>query len=270
MILQKGEGTIGTMSSRLAHSEPHATTFLPTGKNSWERRLRSSAPFITPLSLVLMIACGSGQTEPAAPGSESSSIPADTRPSSEEGTAAASTADEGDTWEEGDEKTPLATTPSTDHEAREVLYRVSPNGLKVQIEGSEFIPTAKAIKIDGRWGVQLSVTASTDAERALLSPSGGPLAFGGQVNRGKVEKFGDKREGSEIMTLDTDGPVTFTRTWPAEGEKGLAPGESLELQVGLWGLGPDAETMAPVRRFIVVKMTADTKGAEATIQPPAN
>jgi hypothetical protein len=176
-----------------------------------------------------------------------------------------------DTWEEGEDE---ASTPAGDstsgHEAREVLYRVSQRGLKVQIEGSEFLPKVEAVKINGRWGVRLTVTATTEAERALLSPDRGPLAFGGQVKRGTVESFGDQRSGNDVLMLTPENPVTFARTWPGAGERGLLPGESLELQVGLWGLGPDAETLGPIRRFVVVKMTADQQGAQPIVQPPAN
>lgn len=216
--------------------------------------------------------CG-GSAPPAleAPTPEASEEQAAETSASLEAPAPEKAKPEVDTWEEGDDQAAASEGDSASgHEPREVLYRVSQRGLKVQIEGSEFLPKVEAVKVNGRWGVRLTVTATTEAERALLSPDRGPLAFGGRVKRGTVESFGDRRSGDDVLLLTPEDPVTFARTWPGAGEKGLLPGESLELQVGLWGLGPDAETLGPIRRFVVVKMTADQQGAQPIVQPPAN
>jgi hypothetical protein len=150
---------------------------------------------------------------------------------------------------------------------RETVYRVSPDGLKIQIEGAEFVPKAEAIRVSGGWGVKLTVQATTKEERILYSAEQGPLAFGGYVSRSSREKFGDKRGGGGPMTL-APGPATqFSRTWPSAGEKGLASGETVELHVGLWGFGANEKDTRPVHKFVVVKMVGG-QGATPVITPP--
>ena len=150
-----------------------------------------------------------------------------------------------------------------------LLYRVSPEGMKITINGVEFIPRAEAVKVRGGWGVRLTVSASSTENRVLFSPSRGPMAFGGIVTRkGEDEKFGDKREGGAEVELAADDSISFSRTWPGPDEKPLQPGDQLELHVMLWGLGPDSETRRPVAKFLMVKMAADKQGAQPLIQPP--
>ncbi len=161
------------------------------------------------------------------------------------------------------------TSAGTDESGREIVYRVSPDGIKVQIEGAEFVPKAVAVKRGGGFGVELSVEAKTTSDMILWAPGGGPLAFGGFVESGgEKKKFGDTREGGRDVNLSPGVPVKFQRVWPKDGEPGLKAGEKLELHVGLWGLGPDAATRKPVRKFVVIKMTASTTGAQPLIQPP--
>ena len=197
--------------------------------------------------------------------------------------------DMGDAYEDGDDEElseeeaalleqieadePLDDAPAVEGDAppegevREVVYRLSQDGLRIQINGAEFVPKAEAVRVSGGWGVTLTIDATSEEERVLWAPKNGPLAFGGNVKRGSIEKFGDKREGGSELILSPDKPLTFSRTWPQKGEKGLRSGETLELQVGLWGLGPDAETRSPVLSFLVVKMTAGKHGAQPVIQP---
>jgi hypothetical protein len=153
-------------------------------------------------------------------------------------------------------------------EERETVYRVSPDGMKVQIAGAEFIPEAEAVRVNGGWGLKLTVTATTTQELILFSPENGPLAFGGTVTRGEVTQFGDKRSGGIEQKLSPGAPLTFSRTWPPAGEKGLARGEELLLMVGLWGLGTETANRRPVNKFVVVKMVADSQGARPVMQPP--
>ncbi len=151
--------------------------------------------------------------------------------------------------------------------AREVVYRMSPDGLKVQIEGAEFIPKAEAVRVGGGWGVKLTVQATTNAERTLYSATNGPLAFGGYVSRSSREKFGDKRDGGDALKLTPGPPVKFSRTWPGPGEKGLKNGEALELHVGLWGFGSTEKDTRPVTKFVIVQMVGG-KSAAPVVQPP--
>jgi hypothetical protein len=161
-----------------------------------------------------------------------------------------------------------AATDSGGKDEREVVYRVSQDGLKIQINGAEFIPKAEAVKVAGRWGVKLTIEATAEGERLLLAPRKGPLAFGGVVDRGSPSKFGDKREGGGDMKIIPGQSLTFSRTWPDGDQKGLAPGEKLELHVGLWGYGVDEANRRPVNRLLVIKMVADQAGAQPLIQPP--
>lgn len=151
---------------------------------------------------------------------------------------------------------------------RETVYRVSPDGLKVQIEGAEFVPKAEAVRVGGGWGVKLTVQATTKEERVLYSAAEGPLAFGGYVSRSSREKFGDSRKGGGEVKLSPGPASEFSRTWPNKGEKGLASGESLELHVGLWGFGKNDKDMRPVHKFVVVRMVGG-QGATPILQPPS-
>lgn len=154
-----------------------------------------------------------------------------------------------------------------DEAAREVVYRVSPEGLNIQINGAEFTPTAESIKVRGGYGVKLSITASSEEDRVLFSPQGGPMAFGGKVTRsGEVEKFGDRRKGSHDVALSPGSPIAFSRTWPADDQQPLAKGDELELHVMLWGLGSDSETRRPVAKFLLVRMVG---GKPPQIDPPS-
>jgi len=151
---------------------------------------------------------------------------------------------------------------------REIIYRVSQDGLKVQIEGAEFFPEVEAVKVGGRWGVKLRVQAITNAERVLQTASSSPLAFGGFVRRGVKERITDKRDAGADISLVPGSTLEFKRTWPGPGEQGLAPGEELELHVGLWGYGAERGATKPVRKFLVVTMVATAAGATPKMQPP--
>ena len=140
-----------------------------------------------------------------------------------------------------DNKPEPAADPATAE--REVTYLQTPEGLKVDVAGVRFSPIAKPVKAGGGWGVTLEVEAVSRDGKAhkLLSPKNGPLAFGGKVNRsGNIEELSDKREGEDEQTVSADKPFKFSREWPSKGGKGLAAGDALELQVGLWGVAPTA------------------------------
>lgn len=230
-----------------------------------------SAPFVlllgTSVWVLTAAGCGGGQKE-----AENPKEPVETP---QEETEEDISADEAALLEEieasaeiADAEAAAAASGGADDGEREVVYRLSQDGLKVQIEGATFIPKAEAVKVAGRWGVKLTLEATTESEKVLANPKDGPMAFGGIVDRGSQSPFGDKRVGDDEVTLTPNEPRTFTRTWPNADQKGLAPGEKLELQVGLWGLGADSATKKPVRRFFVVKMVADRSGAQPLIQPP--
>lgn len=153
-------------------------------------------------------------------------------------------------------------------EGREIIYRVSPDGMRVLIGDAEFIPYAVAVRTAGGWGLRLTVDAKTTSQMVLFAPTQGPLAFGGVVKRPEPDKFSDKREGGSEVILAPGEPVSFSRSWPPPGQPGLRAGEELELHVGLWGLGTSSEDRRPINRFAVVKMTASASGAKPIVQPP--
>jgi hypothetical protein len=223
------------------------------------------------LALGLATGCGGGATpEPEAPPAEEPDAPEHAYEDEEDisDDEAALLAQIEESAAAADDAAAEASGEDGDGPAkREVVYRVSPESIKVQIEGAEFVPTAEAVRVNGGWGVKLTVKATTDSDKVLWSSPNGPLAFGGAVTRGAREKFGDKRGGGSEVALSPGPAIEFDRTWPAEGEKGLGPGDELELHVGLWGFGSSAENRRPVNRFIVVKMKGGKK-PEPIIQPP--
>ncbi|HXS18310.1 MAG TPA: hypothetical protein VN764_14025, partial [Polyangiaceae bacterium] len=90
---------------------------------------------------------------------------------------------------------------SDEYVPREVVYRISPEGLKIQVDGAEFRPKAESVKIKGGYGVVITVEASSNTPLVLLNPTGGPLAFGGVVRRPDQEKITDTRKGEDEIHL---------------------------------------------------------------------
>lgn len=69
--------------------------------------------------------------------------------------------------------------------------------------------------------------------------------------------------------MGPDAPVEFSRSWPPKGTKALIPGQELELQVGLWGLGREPGKTRAVKGFVVVKVVAPRgRPAKAYVNPP--
>lgn len=162
------------------------------------------------------------------------------------------------------------TTESDEFEPREIVYRMAPDGMKIQMEGNEFRPKAEAFKVKGGYGVRVTIEAQSAVQTVLLNPSGGPLAFGGFVRRPDKEKISDSRKGEGEVTLEPGTPQTFTRSWPASGRSPLFYGQKLDLQVGLWGVGKNSEERRPVLKFFSVRMRVDEGGARPIIEPPNN
>lgn len=176
------------------------------------------------------------------------------------------------------EAEPAADAPAGDADpegrttTRDVTYRSTPEGLKIEVEGVEFMPKATPVKMQGGWGVKIALEAtSQDDVRHLLNPKNGPLAFAGKVTRkGKAEKFGDKRDGDDDAELGPGQTQTFTSTWPVKGQgQPLWWGNELQLDVGLWGLGRTADARRPIKKFFTLKMVAGNK-PQPVIQPPAS
>src|SRR5690606_16963842 len=111
---------------------------------------------------------------------------------------AALSAEEAEALAAIDESTPTdEVAPEGSLPEREVVYRLTPQGLHVEVLGADFSPVARAERKASGWGLILSVEATAEDPLILLSAKDGPLAFGGSVKRssGEVERFGDRREG---------------------------------------------------------------------------
>lgn len=206
------------------------------------------APAATPES-------ASAEPEPAAPADSSEAEPSET---------------EGATDTEAMAE---AAAPAEDpNETRDVTYKMTPDGLEIEVDGVMFMPKAQPVKVKGgAWGVKVTMTAEGvgDGPRYLLKPKNGVLAFAGSVKRkGSEEKFGDKRDGEETVELAPGAKLSFDTTWPKEGP-GLWWGEELTIEAGVWGLGKTAEGLRPVKQFFTLKMVAGNK-PQPVMQPPAS
>ncbi len=156
---------------------------------------------------------------------------------------------------------------------REVRYLVKPEGLQIDVAGARFFPKARAVKVKGGWGVTIDVKASAEDDRthSLLRSNDGALAFAGTVVRGgKATEFGDERGSGEEQLLFPGAPLTLSRNWP--GNLDLAPlarGDELRLEVGLWGLGRDATSRRPVKKFCLVRVSPGSRRPSVLVTPPA-
>jgi hypothetical protein len=155
---------------------------------------------------------------------------------------------------------------------REVVYRVTPKGLVIEIDGFHLRPEAKPFKnASGAYGVELVLNAeSFDGRQYWVNqPKEGPLSIAGKVEAkgGKVSRFGDQREGGGEQAVLSGEPRRFQQRWPGSGQPKLWSGQTLTLEVGLWGVRADSQRERPVRRLFVVKMVAGSK-SPAVITPP--
>jgi hypothetical protein len=100
-------------------------------------------------------------------------------------------------------------------------------------------------------------------------PKGGPLSIAGkvEVKGGKASRFGDQREGGTEQAVMSGEPRRFKQRWPGHSQPKLWPGQTVTLEVGLWGVRAESERERPVRRLFIVKMIAGNK-APAVITPP--
>jgi hypothetical protein len=154
---------------------------------------------------------------------------------------------------------------------RDVRYVQAPDGLRIEVMGVRFFAETKAVRTQAGFVVKVLVSATASEARSLLAPEHGPIAFAGSVKRagkGEAEPFGDERKGDGEQPLGADTTVKFSREWPAKGVRPLGNGDTLELDVGLWGLGRTAADRRAVRHFARVKVKVDKWKASARIEPP--
>jgi hypothetical protein len=168
-----------------------------------------------------------------------------------------------------------AAPPAKDPNAqREVKYTVTPEGLKIEVAGVRFMASAEAKQIAQGWGTKVTLKAeATDGKaHTFLNPKNGPIAFAAAVfKKGstEAERVPDSREGEGEMKLSPNAPNSFSREFPAKGGRVLAMGETLDLEVGLWGLGETADDRRPVKQFFHVKMKVDKGKPKAVAEPPS-
>lgn len=159
-----------------------------------------------------------------------------------------------------------------DKSSREVVYRVTPKGLVIEIDGIHLRPEAKPFKDKtGAYGIELVVNAeSFDGRQYWVSqPKAGPLSIAGKIeaSAGKVSRFADERNGGTEEPVLGGAPRRFVQRWPGRGQPKLWAGQTVTLEVGLWGVRAETERERPVRRLFVVKMVAGNK-SPAVITPP--
>lgn len=227
-------------------------------------------------AFVVVLACGSTQTPPGSPATTTepavSDSPSamDSAPTPEP--AASSSAAAPEAPPAAASSAPEETASDADVPKREVKYIVSPTALDVEVEGVRFVTTAEAVKLGDGWGVRVKAVAKVKDGKPhhLLAPKNGPMAFAGSVTHaGASERFGDKREGDDSLTLKGSKGIDFVREWPDKGGTGLQAGDELSLEVGLWGIGDDEKSRRPMRDFVLVKLKVGKGKPLAVLLPPA-
>ena len=226
-------------------------------------------------SCAALVGCGGGASAappPEAPLAESAAVAPAPAPTPDAQTAKPAPSAAADEAEAAPEKPKAAEDPNA---TREVTYVVVPEGLKITVAGVKFTVGASAAQVGPGWGVKLAVVASAEDGKphSLGSPKAGPLAFAGSVTRkgkSEPEAFGDERGGDGEQSIFGDDATKFTRTWPAKGVRVLGAGDALDLQVALWGLGANADSRRPVKKFCHVRMEVGKGKPRAIVEPPAS
>src|SRR5882724_6776367 len=234
------------------------------------------------LSLVLGCSCtalsgcggGAQAAPPAEPTPAEAPAPSAAKPASS-ATADAAKPATSDSADDGAQAgKPAKEQTENPNATREITYVVVPEGLKVSLTGVKFTVSAAAAQVGPGWGVKVSVVVSAEDGKphSLSSPNAGPMAFAGSVRRkgkSEPEAFGDERAGDGEQSIFGDDPTKFNRTWPGKGVRPLAIGDSLDLQVALWGLGANTDSRRPVKQFCHVRMEVGPKGKpRAIVEPP--
>jgi hypothetical protein len=154
---------------------------------------------------------------------------------------------------------------------REIVYRVTPKGLVIEIDGIHLRAEAKPFKdASGAYGIQIVVNAeSFDGRQYWVNkPKEGPLSIAGKLeSQGRSSRFVDEREGNAEEPVVEGSPRRFEQRWPGRGQPKLWAGQTVTLEVGLWGVRAESGRQRPVRRLFVVKMVAGPR-SQAVITPP--
>ncbi|HLV64611.1 MAG TPA: hypothetical protein VKY73_02315 [Polyangiaceae bacterium] len=232
--------------------------------------------------LVFVMGCASAPAEPREPEAPIEAAPstasaeeasANDAPASDAPAEAPEAPEADETTAPSAEPEPLPQAPEPPPE-REVRYVVNPEVMRVRTEGVVLRPRAEAVRAGKGHAVRVTVRLrmEADTERSVLAPEGQELAFAGRVVRadGTEEHFADTRTGERAKTLSPSGELVLARTWPDAGDvKPLGPGDELELAVGIWGLGEDADSRRPLRALCKVTAKGKKGGApRVAVAPP--
>jgi hypothetical protein len=176
----------------------------------------------------------------------------------------------------------------TELAGRDIVYRVTAQGLVIEVGGIHLRPEAKAVKeAGGTYAVQLTLTVESFDERQywLAKPAGGPLAIAGKIEAsgsaapvaartsppaaGTKQRFTDQKRGeAEQEVVRAGEPRKFKQRWPGKGQPKLHSGQTLTLEIGLWGVHADTEPERAVKRLFELKLVA-ADPPQAVISPPA-
>lgn len=218
------------------------------------------------------LACGSSQPAPSAP---EAPVPLPSpEPSAPEPAVATPTEEAAEANTEAAEPAPATPPEPTAEKQRDVKYVVSPEGLRVLVEGIAFTPKAEAVRAGGGWGVKVTVEARSDDEavHSLLAPQEGEVAFAAEVRRANEEapeRFSDRRESDRDLEVRPGKPVKLSRTWPAKGgATPLALGDTLLLDIGIWGLGRDSASRRPLNKLARVELKFDKGKPRVKVMAP--
>lgn len=156
--------------------------------------------------------------------------------------------------------------------AREIVYRVTPKGLVIELDGVHLRPEARPFKNkNGAYGIELVLHAeSFDGRQYWLNkPDEGPLSIAGKIEskEGESTRFADERAGGGDEVIMEGAARSFRQRWPGRGQPKLWWGQTVTLEIGLWGVRSESDRERPVRRLFVVKMLAGNKPV-AVITPP--
>jgi hypothetical protein len=183
---------------------------------------------------------------------------------------------EAEAAEPGGSSEPAAAVEVDDsHTPRQIRYVVTPEGMRVRVDGVELVPRAELVqKAGGAIAIKVRVEARSEdgKKHSLLAPAGKELAFAGKIRRqdGAEERFDDERSGERELVLDEGKDAVLTRTFPDPkgAVKPLKDGDELELAVGLWGLGDDASTRRAVRGVCKITLSYPRKKPKLKLTPP--
>lgn len=174
--------------------------------------------------------------------------------------------------EPGDEAAPPPAPAEDEDQGRSIRYVVNPDGMRVRVAGVVLVPKAELVTKGGLSTIKVTVEASSEDGKthSILAPTGKELAFAGKVRRadGTEEAFTDQREGERDVSIGEGTDAKLSRTFPDKGKKPVKMGDEVQLAVGLWGLGEDANSRRPVLGVCKVTLSFPRKTAKLKVVPP--